>query len=73
MNKSGSTFIETINPKSQTLLLVAYMNILLSDFNNNYLNNLFEKTSKEQNFFFLLGDFNINLWNYNVHNPTNEY
>ena len=23
--------------------------------------------------FFLLGEFNINLLNYNVHNPTNEF
>ena len=31
------------------------------------------KISKEQKFVFLLGDFNINLMNYNVHNPTNEF
>ena len=45
----------------------------LTDFNSNYLNNLFEKVSKEQKSGFLLGDFNINLLNYNVHNPTNEF
>ena len=44
----------------------------LTDFNSNYLNNLLEKVSKEQESVFLLGDFNINL-NYNVHNPTNEF
>ena len=45
----------------------------LIDFNSNYLNNLLEKVSKEQKSVFLLGDFNINLMNYNVHNPTNEF
>ena len=45
----------------------------LNVFNSNYLNNLLEKISKEQKSVFLLGDFNINLMNYNVHNPTNEF
>ena len=45
----------------------------LTDFNSNYLNNLLEKVSKEQKSVFLLGDFNINLLNYNVHNETNEF
>ena len=45
----------------------------LSDFNCNYLNNLLEKTSKEQKSIFLLGDFNVNLLNYNEHNETNEF
>ena len=41
----------------------------LTDFNSNYVNSLLEKISKV----FLLGDFNINLMNYNVQNPTNEF
>ena len=45
----------------------------LTDFNSNYLNSLLEKISKEQKSVFLLGDFNINLMNYNVHNPANEF
>ena len=46
----------------------------LTDFNSNYLNNLLEKISKEQKSVFLLGDFNINLLDYNnVHNPTNGF
>ena len=45
----------------------------LTDFNSNYLNSLLEKISKEQKSVFLLGDFNINLMNYNVHNPTNGF
>ena len=45
----------------------------LTNFNSNYLNHLLVKVSKEQKSVFLLGDFNINLLNYNVHNPTNEF
>ena len=33
---------------------------------------MLEKFSKEQKLIFLLGDFNINLLNYNVHHPTND-
>ena len=45
----------------------------LADFNCNYLNKLLENISKEQKSFFLLGDFNVNLLNYNGHNETNEF
>ena len=45
----------------------------LTDFNSNYLKNLLEKISKEQKSVFLLEDFNINLLNYNVQNPTNGF
>ena len=42
------------------------------EFKNN-LNQMLEKVSKEQKQTFLLGDFNINLLNYNVHQPTNDF
>ena len=45
----------------------------LSHFSSNYLNKLLENISKEQRSVFLLGDFNVNLLNYNEHNPTNEF
>ena len=45
----------------------------LADFNCNYLNKLLENISKEQKSIFLLGDFNVNLLNYNEHNQTNEF
>ena len=44
----------------------------LADFNSNYLNKLLDNVSKEQKSMFLLGDFNVNLLNYNEHNQTNE-
>ena len=45
----------------------------LPEFNWNYLNQLLESVSKEQKSIFLLGDFNVNLLNYNEHNQTNEF
>ena len=45
----------------------------LADFNSNYLNKLLDNVSKEQKSMFLLGDFNVNLLNYNEHNQTNEF
>ena len=45
----------------------------LTDSNCNYLNKLLENIFKEQKSVFLLGDFNVNLLNYNEHNQTNEF
>ena len=45
----------------------------LADFICNFLNKLLENISKEQKSIFLLGDFNVNLLNYNEHNQTNEF
>ena len=39
----------------------------INEFNDDYLNDLLDKLSKE------LRDFNINLLNYNVHPRTNEF
>ena len=44
-----------------------------TDFNCNYLNQLLENISQEKKSIFLLGDFNVNLLNYNEHNRTNEF
>ena len=43
------------------------------DFKNNYLNQIFETVFKERKEDFFLGDFNINLLNYNDHQPTNGF
>ena len=45
----------------------------ITDFNCNYLDKLLENFSKEQKSILLLGDFNVNLLNYNEHNQTNEF
>ena len=44
----------------------------LNEFNDYYLNNLLDKLSKENKTVFLLGDFNIDLLNYDQHSLTNE-
>ena len=45
----------------------------INDFNDDYLNELLYKLSKENKTMFLLGDFNINLLNYDIHPTTNEF
>ena len=45
----------------------------INEFNNDYLNKLLDKLSKENKTIFLLGGFNINLLNYDIHPPTNEF
>ena len=45
----------------------------LNDFNNDYLNPLLAKLSKGKKTVFLLGDFNVDLSQYEQHSPTNEF
>ena len=45
----------------------------LNDFNNDYLNPLLAKLSKEKKTVFLLGDFNVGLSKYEQHSLTNEF
>ena len=73
-NEPESTFIETVNPKKNIVgVIYRHPSMDVTDFNSNYLNKLLEKISKEQKSVFLLGDFNVNLLNYNEHNQTNEF
>ena len=71
-----STFIEIINPRKSNIIVgVIYKHPIMdvTDFNNNFLNNLLKKINQEQKKVFLLGDFNIDLMHYNEHKPTNEF
>ena len=43
------------------------------EFNDDYLNEILHKLSKENKTIFLLGDFNTNLLNYDIHLSTNEF
>ena len=72
-NELESTFIEIVNLKKSNIVGVIYRHPSkdLIDFNYNY--KLLENISKEQKSIFLLGDFNVNLLNYNEHNQTNEF
>ena len=40
---------------------------------NDYTNQTVEKVSKESKLIFLMGDFNINLLNYESHGETNDF
>ena len=70
-NELESTFIEIANPRKLIILVRLIYRHPATDFTNfncNYLNKLLEK---EQKYFFILGNFNLNLLNYNEHNQTN--
>ena len=74
-NELESTFIEIVNPKKSNIaagVIYRHPSMDLTDFNCNYLNKLLENISKEQKSIFLLGDFSVNLLNYE-HNQTNEF
>ena len=45
----------------------------VTDFNDNFLNNLSKMINQEQTKVFLLGDFNLDLVHCNEHKPTNEF
>ena len=45
----------------------------LNEFNDNYLNILLQKISKEKKNVFLLGDFNVDLLKYDKNAGTNEF
>ena len=71
-----STFIEIINPRKSNIIVgVIYKHpkMDVTDFNNNFLNNLLKKINQEQKKVFLLGDFNVDLMHYNEHKPINEF
>ena len=71
-----STFIEIINPKKTNIIIGCIYRppaMNLNEFNNNYLNILLQKISKEKKNVFLLGDFNVDLLKYDKHAGTNEF
>ena len=75
-DKLESTFIEIFNSKKSNIIvgvIYRHPSMDLTDFNSNYLNKLSENISEEQKSIFLLGDFDVNLLNYNAHDPTNEF
>ena len=71
-----STFTEIVSPKKSNIIvgvIYRHPSMDLTDFNCNYLNQLLQNISKEQKSVFLLGDYNVNLLNYNEHNQRNEF
>ena len=74
-NQLESTFIEIVKPKRTIIIVVVIYRHLSMDLialNCNYLNKLLQNIPKEQKAIFLLGDFNVNLLNYNEHSQANE-
>ena len=62
--------MEIVNPRKSNIVVGIFYrhpSMDLTDFNCNSLNRLLENISKEQKSVFLLGDFNVNLLNYNKH------
>ena len=58
-----STFIEICNPKKTNVIIgciYKHPNVNINEFNDDYLNELLDKLSKENKTIFLFGDFNIN-------------
>ena len=57
------TFIEICNPEKTTIIGCIYKhpNINVNELNDDYLNELLDKLSKENKIILLLGDLNINL------------
>ena len=73
-NQLESTFIGIINSKKSNIVfgcIYKHPNMDVLDFNC-LINQLLDTISKEQKQIFLLGDFNINLLDYNEHQSTNE-
>ena len=71
-----STFIEILSPKKANVIagcIYRHPHMDLNGFNDYYINNLLDKLSKENKTVFLLGDFNIDLLNYDQHSLTNEF
>ena len=62
-----------INPKKSNGCIYRHPNMDLNGFNNDYLNPLLVKLSKEKETVFLLGDDNVDLSKYEKHSPTNEF
>ena len=75
-NYLESTFIETTNP-SMTNIIVGciywHPTMDLNEFNCYCLNLLLKKLAKIQKTVFLLGDFNVDLIEYEQHKANNEF
>ena len=67
MKELESIFIEIINKKGKNQIagcIYKHPKMLISEFCEDFLNNLTEKLSEENKEIYLMGDFNINLLNY---------
>ena len=71
-----SIFIEIINKKGKNQIIgciYKHPKMLISEFCEDFLNDLTKKLSKENQEIYLMGDFNINLLNYQSDNHTAKF
>ena len=71
-----STFIEILNSKKGNVIvgcIYRHPSMSLAEFNDYYLNKLLDNLSRENKSIFSLGDFNVNLLNYDNDSQTNEF
>ena len=75
-NYLESTFMETTNPSMTNIVVGCIYRppiMDLNEFNCYCLNLLLEKLAKVQKTVFLLGDFNVDLMEYEQHKANNEF
>ena len=74
-NQLESTFIEVIQIKKTFIAGCIYRHpsVEISDFNKYYLSNLIEKLSLENKKIVLLGDFNVDLLNYDSNHDVSDF
>ena len=73
-NEFETIWVEIKNKKSQNVLCCCayrHPNTEVEKFNN-YIDKVMQKISKENKLIFYMGDFNVNLLNYNLHSHTND-
>ena len=68
-------WIEIKNTKGQNVLYCCTYRHPDTDIKkfNNYIDNIMQKISKENKLLSIMGDFNVNLLNYESHNDTNDF
>ena len=71
-----STFIEILNKKQKNMVIgcvYKHPKHEIGDFTNNYITSLLDKLSNENKDIMIMGDFNINLMNYNDDKNTGNF
>ena len=74
-NEFETIWVEIKNKESQNVLCCCayrHPNTEIDKFNK-YIDTVMAKISKENKLVFCMGDFNVNLSNYNVHTHTNDF
>ena len=71
-----STYIEICHHKKTSIItgcIYKHPDMNINKFKDDCLHELLDKLPEEIKTIFLLGDFNINMLNYDLHSPTNEF